>query len=80
MENRFESAIRFHIIICNDVTRQVVWADVQFFNMCDLLSDGANGGERLDLSSFPKLESIRRNVEENERIAQYLKQRPETVF
>ena len=42
--------------------------------------DVANGGERLDLSAFPKLESIHKNVEENERLSIYLKQRPELPF
>ena len=54
-----------------------MWADIEFYNMCDLLSDVANGGDRLDLSAFPKLESIRKNVEENEKIGEYLKKRPE---
>ena len=54
-----------------------MWADIEFYNMCDLLTDVANGGERLDLSAFPKLESIRKNVEENKKIGEYLKNRPE---
>ena len=48
--------------------------------MCDLMATGANGGEPLDLSAFPKLESIRKNVEENEQISNYLKQRPDLPF
>ena len=57
-----------------------MWPDLVLFHLCDLMSDGANGCERLDLSAFPKLESIRKNVEENERIREYLEQRPETQF
>ena len=57
-----------------------MWADIEFFHMCDLMATGANGGEPLDLRAFPKLESIRKNVEENERISNYLKQRPDLPF
>ena len=74
------STKKFARLLLRDVTWQVMWVDIEFFHMCDLMSMGANCSEPLDLSAFPKLESIRKNVEENERLKDYLKQRPELAF
>ena len=54
----------------------MTWADILVFEITTMLL--AKAPEMA--AAFPKLDAIRANVAKNERIAEYIKNRPETPF
>ena len=58
------------------VGSSLTWADLAVFDITSILV-----GIKADiLAAFPRIVAVRQTVEANERIAQYLKNRPETPF
>ena len=59
---------------------QVMWCDVRLYVTIELLESFALGGDKLDMSAFPKLTAIRALVAQDPKIAAWIKERPKTTM
>ena len=55
-----------------------MWCDVKFYGIIELLESFALGGEKIDISAFPKLTAIQALVEQDPKIAAWIRERPKT--